>query len=57
MDIDILIRKDLAELFHKNIEGKLAAGVKDIVFLGMLNGWAVPDMKTYASKKIKLKNP
>ena len=57
MDIDILIRKDLAELFHKNIEGKLAAGVKDIVFLGMLNGWAVPDTKTYASKEMKLKNP
>lgn len=57
MDCDILVRKDLAELFDIDLEGNYAAGVIDAVFQGMLNGWAAPDTLEYALNEMEMKNP
>lgn len=57
MDCDILVRRDLADLYNINLDCYYAAGVIDAVFQGMLNGWAAPDTKKYAEEEMKLKNP
>lgn len=57
MDCDILVRRDLADLFDINLDGNYAAGVIDAVFQGMLNGWAAPDTLEYAITEMKLSDP
>lgn len=57
MDCDILVRRDLADLFDINLDGNYAAGVIDAVFQGMLNGWAAPDTLEYAETEMKLSEP
>ena len=57
MDCDILVRRDLADLFDIDLEGNYAAGVIDAVFQGMLNGWAAPDTLEYARNEMKLAEP
>ena len=57
MDCDILVRRDLGDLFDIDLEGNYAAGAIDAVFQGMLNGWAAPDTLEYAKNDMKLIEP
>ena len=56
MDCDIIARKDLKELYETDVEGYLAAGVRDIVFQGILNG-SVPGTLEYVLDEMKMKDP
>ena len=56
MDCDIILKDDIAELYNIDVSGYLAAGVKDVIFQGFLNGM-VPDTMEYALKEMKMKNP
>ena len=56
MDCDIIVKRDLADLYNTNIDGYLVAGVKDIVFQGILNG-SVPGTYEYVLDEMKMKDP
>lgn len=57
MDCDILVQRDLGDLFELDLGDNYAAGVIDAVFQGMLNGWAVADTFQYAKDEMKMDNP
>lgn len=56
MDCDIIVKRDLADLYNTDISGYLVAGVKDIVFQGILNG-SVPGTYEYVLDEMKMKDP
>ena len=56
MDCDIIIKRDLAELYSTDVSGYLVAGVKDIVFQGILNG-TVPGTYEYVLNEMKMQDP
>lgn len=56
MDCDIIVKRNLADLYSINTEGYLVAGVKDIVFQGILKG-AVPGTYDYVIDEMKMKDP
>lgn len=56
MDCDIIVKRDLADLYNTKIDGYLVAGVKDIVFQGILNG-SVPGTYEYVLDEMKMKDP
>jgi lipopolysaccharide biosynthesis glycosyltransferase len=56
MDADIIALKDIAELYAYDVDNVLAAGVKDVVYQGMLNLNRNDDYN-YSVKEMKMKNP
>lgn len=56
IDIDIIVKRDLAELFNTDLDGNLAAGVKDIVFQGLLN-LGSDNLLEYAKKEMNMEQP
>ncbi|MTK10643.1 MAG: glycosyltransferase family 8 protein, partial [Clostridiaceae bacterium] len=56
MDCDIILKDDIAKLYDINIEDYIAAGVKDIVFQGILNG-IVPGTYEYCKNEMKMEQP
>lgn len=57
MDSDIVVVDDLAKLYYEtDVEGYLAAAVKDVVFQGYLNG-IVPDTYDYCKDDMKMEDP
>jgi lipopolysaccharide biosynthesis glycosyltransferase len=56
VDVDMICLTDLSELFMTNITGYLAAGVRDTIFQGYLNGMD-PTAMDYAKKCLRLNNP
>ncbi|MDR0297278.1 MAG: DUF4422 domain-containing protein [Streptococcaceae bacterium] len=58
IDVDLLVMKDLAELYEINLQDKIIAAVKDCVFMGFLNGSpGLPNVLEYATDYMKLENP
>lgn len=55
MDCDMIVKNDIAKLFHINIENYLGAGVKDIILQGFLNEKNPKWRKYY--QQIKISNP
>lgn len=56
-DCDMVMNDDIAKLYHQtNIDGYLAAGVKDVVYQGFLNGM-LPDTMDYSKKQLHMKDP
>lgn len=56
MDCDMVVKKDLAELYETPLEGYIAGGVNDSV----LKGWLCDpqkDMYSYYTKELHIKNP
>lgn len=57
MDCDIIALTDIAELYNVKIDKEnYLAGVKDTVYMGMLNG-VVPDNMEYCKETLKMKYP
>ena len=56
MDCDIIVQRDLAELYSCATKDYLVLGVCDIIYQGFLNG-AVPDAYDYATNELGLHDP
>lgn len=56
MDCDIVIKKDIADLYSIDIQDNLVGGVKDVIFQGILNG-TVPGTYEYCKNEMGMKNP
>ena len=56
LDSDLLINANIAELWHTDLGNKLIAGVKDVVFEGLLNGKEAGWMD-YSKKVLHLNEP
>lgn len=56
LDADMIILKDVADLFNTDIGDNLLAGVVDSDFLAQYNGLR-PEAKLYADEELKLKDP
>lgn len=58
MDCDIIVKRDLADLFNEDVSMSAIAAVKDYTYGAMLNGVFGADLElTYAKKTLKMKNP
>ena len=58
MDCDIILNKDIAELYNINIDNYLAAAVKDIIYQGFLNSFEnKDDWIKYSKDELNLDNP
>lgn len=56
VDADMVCLEDIANLYNIDISNYLAAGVKDVVYGGYLNGM-VPDCLNYTKQFLKLTDP
>lgn len=56
LDSDLIIRRDIAQLYDLPLGESLLAAALDADFIGQYNG-ANPDTKYYCDKILKLKNP
>lgn len=56
LDCDMIIMRDVAELYHTDIGDHLIAAAKDPDFMGQCNG-ANPDTKKYCDTVLKLESP
>ena len=56
IDADIIVNHDLAELYETDIDGYMAAAVKDTVMQGYLNGM-VPDQEEYIRTVLNISSP
>ncbi|MEE1227990.1 MAG: DUF705 domain-containing protein [Lachnospiraceae bacterium] len=56
LDCDMIINADVAELYQTDVEGYMLAAVRDVDFLGQING-ANKDTIRYCKTKFKMKNP
>lgn len=56
MDCDLIIKRDLSDLFKSNLKGYLVAGVADVVFQGILNG-TVPGTYEYCKEEMGMTDP
>lgn len=56
MDCDIIVKRDIAELFSFDVSDYLAGGIIDVVYQGMLNLNQNEDF-TYCKDKLKLDDP
>lgn len=56
MDCDIIVKKDIAELFSFDVNEYLVGGVVDVVYQGMLNMNQKGDFK-YCTEELKLSEP
>ena len=57
MDCDIILNKDIAELYNFNIDNYLAAAVKDIIYQGFLNSLDKNEWIKYSKEELGLYNP
>ena len=56
LDSDLLVRKDISELYRIDIGNNLIAAAPDADWLGQYNG-AIPEVKTYCEEKLQLNDP
>lgn len=56
VDADMVCRQDIADLFDEDVSNYLAAGVKDTVLMGYLNGMD-PHKLSYCKNYMKMNNP
>ena len=56
MDCDMVVRKDIAELYTYDIENVLAGVVRDVVFYGLLNDTQTDTYK-YCTEELGIKDP
>lgn len=56
MDSDLILNHDIGDLYDYDISDKCFAAVKDIVYMGFLNG-AQPGVLSYTKEKMKMKKP
>lgn len=56
LDCDIVIKEDLKKLYDIDIQGFCLGAVKDIVYMGFLNGF-LPGTLDYTRKKLKMSLP
>lgn len=56
LDGDLIVKKDLAQLYDTDITGYSFAAVRDVDFIGQINGAAGHAME-YAKNKLRLKDP
>lgn len=56
LDSDLLVRRDISDLYNIDIGNNLIAATIDADWLGQYNG-AIPAVKKYCSKTLKLANP
>lgn len=56
MDCDMIVKKDLAELYNEDLQDNIAGGVNDIVLLGWLSD-EDNDALDYYKKALKIENP
>lgn len=56
LDTDLLVKTDIAKLLSVDLRGKYIAAVKDIVFMGLLNGKEA-GWHDYATQNLKLQEP
>ena len=54
-DIDLILKDDPAKLYNTPLEGKCAAGVKDVLWQGIINLHS--NVKEYAINTLKLSSP
>ncbi len=54
-DIDLILKDDPAKLYNVSLEGKCAAGVKDVLWQGIINLHS--NVKDYATNTLKLSSP
>lgn len=56
MDCDIIVQRDLADLYNVELGNNLAGGVPDVAFQGILNG-EVPGTYEYVKNEMEMDNP
>lgn len=56
IDCDLIVKRDLAELYETDIDGYMLAAVHDADFIGQING-ANETSKKYAEEVLKLNDP
>lgn len=56
LDCDVIVKADVAELYHTDVEGYLLAAVHDVDFLGQIHG-ASRDTQKYIQKSFRMKDP
>lgn len=56
MDCDMIVKKDIAELYRTDLEGNIIGAVRDVIIQGALND-ETTDTKDYYSNELQLKNP
>ncbi len=56
LDSDMIVLRDVAELFDEDIEGYLLAATRDADTAGLYNGWE-PGKKQYMDEVLKIKEP
>lgn len=56
IDCDLIVKKDLAELFEVDVDGYMLAATRDPDFIGQVNG-ANPVTAEYAKQTLGLKDP
>ncbi len=56
MDCDIVVKRDVSELYRLELGNALAAGVRDVVYQGMLSGVS-PDELYYCTTEMGMKDP
>ena len=56
LDCDIIIRRDVAELYQTDLGDNMVAAVKDVDFQGQVNG-ALIDAMDYCRKTLKMEDP
>ncbi|WP_051233667.1 DUF4422 domain-containing protein [Butyrivibrio sp. NC3005] len=56
IDVDMIVKADIAELYDTNVEGYLLAAVHDADTAGLYNGFQT-DKKEYMDSKMKMKDP
>jgi len=65
LDVDMIVRRDIAELFRENVDGKILAAVRDVDMAGVYNSnLSAPSDNTFDKKrrdylenKLQLKKP
>ncbi|WP_303691810.1 DUF4422 domain-containing protein [Megamonas hypermegale] len=57
MDCDIVLNRDIADLYQFNIDNYLAAAVKDIIYQGFLNSLDRSNWINYSKEKLGLSEP
>lgn len=56
MDSDLVLNHDVFDLYNQEINDKCIAAVRDIVYMGLLNGFQ-PGVLSYTKEKMKMKQP
>lgn len=57
LDCDIILNKNIAELYEINLNNYFVAGVTDLIYQGFLNSTDKNKWTKYSKEKLKAKNP